>query len=415
MLGLYGMLRAWPLVLLLTACGDDGAGMLPDAPVGQDGDVVDAPPGGTVTVLVWTGNAQRDETSMVLFQAANGSVISRVEADMGEAVGEVPAGGMVTVVQGNIITTVVQVAGGDVITVGNDVPITPGTATVVVPASPGGTTGHQVFGPCGAGSSTSTTITFSMSGPCPQPAKVVAVARAGATTPAFIVEDATIVEDEDTTLVGPWVSAAQLTATFDNLPATVERAMASAGSRMGTSTLYLNPTELPAPSGGSTTGSLAVPPAFGDGTELRYYLYYQGLDAYQQGSVTVAGATTSHTFDGGQLLPWITGYQGSFDDIAWTQSSGDSYDGAIATIEYQYKNHALLTWRVVLPESARQFTLPQAPEIEFPKQADQREVHVELIESSAFDWAGMRAKAGATSFRRDNTMPAIRTLRSSTR
>ncbi|MFN0247113.1 MAG: hypothetical protein ACKV2T_09395 [Kofleriaceae bacterium] len=389
--------------------------MLPDAPVPQDGEVVDTPPGGTVTVTVWTGNAQRDATAIVLFQAANGSVVSRVEADNGLASGEVPAGGMVTVVQRSIVTTIAQVAGGDEITVGTDVPSTPGMATVVVPAAPGGTTGMQVYGPCGAGSSTTTTIPFTMSAACPQPAKVVAVARAGAAPQAFVVEDVAIVENEETTLAGPWAAPAQFTATIENVPATVERVMASAGSRIGTSTLYLNPTLLPAPTGGSTTGSIAVPPAFGDGTELRYYLYYQGFTAYQQGSVTVAGATTSHTFDGSDLLPWITGYQGSWDDIAWTQSSGAAYDGAIATIEYQYKNYTQLTWRVILPESARQFTLPDSADIEIPKEVDQSEVHVELIESSAFDWAGMRAKAGATSFRRDDTMPAIRTLRSSTR
>ena len=60
--------------------------------------------------------------------------------------------------------------------------------------------------------------------------------------------------------------------------------------------------------------------------------------------------------------------------------------------------------------------LPMLPsDIELPKQADQREIHVELVDGTAFDWNDMRQMGGATSFRRDDTMPAIRTVRYSRR
>lgn len=87
---------------------------------------------------------------------------------------------------------------------------------------------------------------------------------------------------------------------------------------------------------------------------------------------------------------------------------------AIAQFDFNYKTATLLSWRVILPEAARQFTLPMLPaDIELPAQADQTDVHVELVESSAFDYADMRSSAGTTRFRRDESLPAIRTLRSS--
>jgi hypothetical protein len=400
------------LLAVLVACGDDGARELPDAPA-TDGDI-DAPPGGSVTVTAWTGNATRDPDAIVLFQSASGALMSRTTANAsGMATGEVPAGGMVTVVQDNTITTIAQVGGGDSIAVGNNVMGTPGTATIALPAAPGGTTNHQVLAPCGSGTAAGTTLSFALFTQCPQPVTVVAVARAGATQQAFLVESATIAAGSTTTLTGPWVSPVQFSATIENLPSSVTRALAAAGSRIGTTTTYRLPTDLPAPSGGTTTGTIAVPAAFGDGTDLQYFLG-QGFEAYQQGYESVAGARTTHTFDGSHLLPWIGTITETNNGVAWTQSSGDSYDGAIATFSFNYKSATLLTWRVILPESARQFTRPTLPsDIELPAEAQEIETHIELVESSAFDYAIMRATGGATSFRRDDSMPAIRTLRSS--
>ncbi len=402
------------LLGLLVACGDDGAGELPDAPT-ADGEMLDdAPPGGSVTVTAWIGNAARDSDAVVLFQRADGTLVSRADTDAnGVATGEVPSGGMITVVQGTTWTTIVQVGGGDEIAVGNNVMSTTGTAGIVLPAAPGGTTNHQVVGPCGSGSSAGTTISFQMNAPCPQPATLVAVARAGATQQAFLVESVAINAGSTTTLTGAWTTPVQFAATIENLPASVTSAVASAGSRIGTTTVYTFPTDLPVPSGGTTTGTIAVPPAFGDGTDLRYYLH-EGFDAYQQGFESVAGARTSHTFDGSRLVPWIESLNETENGVTWTQSSGESYDGAIATFDFTYKTATLLSWRVILPESARSVTLPMLPsDIQLPKQAEGTEVHVELIESSAFDYADMRATGGASSFRRDETMPAIRTLRNS--
>ncbi len=403
------------MLAALTACGDDGTNALPDAPP-ADGEVLgDAPPGGSVTVTAWTGNAVRDANAIVLFQRANGTLVSRADTDAnGMATGDVPAGGMVTVVQPSVFTTIVQVGGGDAIEVGNNVLSTPGTATLVLPAAPGGTTNHQVLvASCGNGSSAGTTIPFTMFAPCPQPTTLVAAARAGAATLAFLVESVAITPGTTTTLTGTWATPAQFSATIENLPASVTRALATAGSRVGTTTAYALPTDLPAPSGGTTTGTIAVPPAFGDGTDLRYFVG-QGFDAYQQGFESVAGARSAYTFDGSHLLPWIQSLAQQGNSVTWTQSSGDSYDGAIATIEFQYKNSTQLTWRVILPEAARQFVLPTLPsDIELPTKAPDLAVHVELVESSAFDYAAMRAKGGSTAFRRDESMPAIRTLRSS--
>ena len=402
------------LLAVLGACGDDGARELPDAPMVDGDTLVDVPSGGSVTVTAWTGNASRDPEAIVLFQTASGSLVSRVVADAnGVAAGDVPAGGMVTVVQSGGITTIVQVAGGDAIAVGANVTFTPGSATVTLPAAPGGTTNHQVFAACGSGSSAGTSVPISMFTACLQPAAVVAVARAGSTTQAFLVEDAAITEGSTTTLTGAWVTPAQFTAAIENLPASVTRALAAAGSRVGTTTVYALPTDLPAPSGGTTTGTLAVPPAFGDGTDLGYFIG-RGFEAYQQGYESVTGTRTTHTFDGSHLLPWIESMEGKNNGVVWTQSSGDSYDGAIATFDFNYKGSTLLEWRVILPESARQFTLPTLPDdIELPSEAQETEVHVELVESSAFDYAQMRAIGGSTRFRRDSEMPAVRTLRSS--
>ncbi len=406
----------WLLLFALGACGDDGARELPDAPMLDGGDVVDAPPGGIVTVTAWSGNASRDMDAIVLFQTASGALVSRANTDAnGVAMGEVPAGGMVTVVQDSTITTIVQVAGGDEIAVGNNVVTAAGTATVTVPTPPGGTTSHQVITPCGSGNSTSTTISLSLSTTCPQPATIVGVALAGTTPQAFLVESAMITGGGSATLTGTWAAPAQFGATFENLPAIVTRAVVYASSRVGTTTLYAAPTELPAPSGGTTTGTLAVPPAFGDGTDLRYFVG-PSFDVYQQGVESVSGARTSHTFDGSHLLPWIETKAVSGNGVSWTQSSGDAYDGAIVTIEFQYKGSTRLEWRVIVPSSAREVVLPMLPDdIELPTQAQDLDVHVELIESPAFDYADMRATGGARSFRRDDTLPAIRTLRSSFR
>ena len=403
------------LLAALAACGDDGVNTLPDAPP-ADGEILgDAPPGGSVTVTAWAGNAARDADAIVLFQRANGTLVSRVDTDAnGMATGDVPAGGMVTIVQSSGFTTIVQVGGGDAIEVGNNVLSTPGTATLVLPAAPGGTTNHQLLAAqCGNGASAGTTITFTMFAPCPQPTTLVAAARAGAATLAFLVESVAITPGSTTTLTGTWATPAQFSATIENLPASVTRALATAGSRVGTTTAYALPTDLPAPSGGTTTGTIAVPPSFGDGTDLRYFLG-QGFEAYQQGFESVAGARSAHTFDGSHLLPWIQTIDGSSNGVTWTQSSGESYDGAIVTFDFNYKTATLLSWRVILPEAARQFTLPMLPaDIELPAQADQTDVHVELVESSAFDYADMRSSAGTTRFRRDESLPAIRTLRSS--
>jgi hypothetical protein len=410
------MYSAWPAALLglLVACGDDGARELPDAPTTDGGDIVDAPPGGSVTVTAWAGNAVRDPDAIVLFQTASGSIASRVNADAnGTATGDVPAGGMVTVVQSSRFTTIVQVAGGDEIAVGNNVASVTGTATVTLPTAPGGTTTHQVITPCGSGSSAGASVPVALFATCPQPAMVVGVARAGATAQAFLVESASITAGTTTSLGGAWATPVQFSATFENLPAFVTRAVAYASSRIGTTTLYAVPTELPAPSGGTSTGTLAVPPAFGDGTDLRYFVG-RGFDAYQQGFESVSGTRTSHTFDGGTLLPWIETVEPTGNGVSWTQSSGDSYDGARVTFEFQYKGATQLEWHVIAPESARGITLPMLPnEIEIPKQAQELEVHVELIESPSFDYADMRTTGGTTSFRRDDTLPAIRVLRSS--
>lgn len=405
------------VVLILGACGDDGVRALPDAPTVDGETSVDAPPGGAVTVTAWTGNGVRDPDAIVLFQTASGSLVSRAGTDAnGSASGDVPAGGMVTVVQGDTITTIVQVGGGDALTVGNNVMAMPGTATVVVPVAPAGTTNHQVLGACGGGSSAGTTISFAMVAACPQPSTVVAVARAGATTQAFLVESVAIGAGATTTLTGAWVAPAGFRAIVENVPASVTRVLSAAGSRFGTTTVYAVPTELPAPANGSSEGTIPFPPVFGDSVDVRLFVG-QGFEAYQQSSETLPGTgRDTFTFDASQLLPWIESIDGDFADVAWTQSSGDDYDGAIATIEYQYKSSTQLTWRVILPPSARQFALPMLPsDIELPAQADQTEVHVELVDGTAFDWAGMRAMGGASSFRRDDTMPAIRTLRSSRR
>ncbi len=69
------------LLAALAACGDDGVNTLPDAPP-ADGEILgDAPPGGSVTVTAWAGNAARDADAIVLFQRANGTLVSRVDTD----------------------------------------------------------------------------------------------------------------------------------------------------------------------------------------------------------------------------------------------------------------------------------------------------------------------------------------------
>ena len=254
-----------------------------------------------------------------------------------------------------------------------------------------------------------------MSATCTQPTTVLGIARAGASAQAFLVESAAISAGATTALTGPWATPAQFTATFENLPPSVTRAIAYATSRVGTSVLYLPLNELPPPSGGATTGTFPVPPAFGDGTELGYFVG-RGFEAYQRGFTSVSGARTMHTFDGSALLPWIETLASSYTQTSWTVSDGDSYDGTLVTFDFQYKNSTVLTWRVILPASARSIVLPSLPsDIQLPVDANDSVVNVELSESDAFDYTQMRATAGATSFRRDDTLPAQRTLRSSSR
>ena len=420
----------WALIAVLAgsatlvACGDDGARMLPDAPPsGSDGAVdapVDVPAGGSVTVTVWNQGV-RDPDAVVLFQTANGTISSRVAVDAnGVATGEVPTGGMVTAVQDGELTTIVQVAGGDSISVGGEVAPMSGSSTVTVPAAPGGTTNHVVVSPCGAGSNASTTITLQLYTTCPQPAPVIAIANAGNTNHAYLVDTAaTIVASGTTALTGTWVTPPSFAWSVTNLPAMVTNVSASVGSRVGTTSLFTPATTLPAPSAGATSATRPAPPALGTGTLLRYFL--SDTLATQMVSRAIAStsatAPTSDTLDATNLLPWIQSIQESFSGVVWTQSSGDPYDGAIVTVEFQYKTATFVTWKVVAPATARQVTLPTLPPDlnTMFSQTDSVAASVTLYDSDAFDYAAMRAKGGTDDFARDRGLPAVYALRTSSR
>ena len=410
---------ACALTALLAACGDDGPRVLPDAP--WSGDAVDAPDdvpaGGSVTVTVWD-QGERDPAAVILLHTADGTIAQRVMTDAnGVATGEVPTGGMITVAQRGVFTTIVQAAGGDSIVVGGEVAPVRASATLTVPAAPSGTTNHVVVAPCASGGSPTTTITLTVFAPCTQPTPVLAIARGGQVDQAFLVGSATIVEDGTTDLAGTWESPAQFAWSVTNLPAPVTQVAASIGSRIGTRTPYSPVSALPAPGGGATSATVPVAPAYGDGTQLRYFL----IGATGSQGVTRAFATTSaptsDTFDAAHLLPWVESVSSNAAGMTWTQSSGDAYDGAIATFEFQYKTATFLTWRVIAPASARQVALPVLPPDLATRltQTDRLSAHVSLYESDAFDYAAMRAKGGTEDFARDRGLPAVYTLRTSSR
>ncbi len=416
-------------LVLVAACGSSHGASI-DAP-GSGGDGsgggdagIDAPPvRGDVTVHVVDKTGAAQAGAHVVFVDIDASVDDTPTDAAGDSTASVFSGASVTALHTtpggvNCITTVTQVAPGDVITLDVDafekrtVPLdttSAGTFTVGFP-SYAGANHYMIYTPCGGTSTTKTSNnSVTLEAGCVATTMDVLVVAVNSSNAALAFVDQSGVAftaGGSVTLAGTWATLPTITATYTNASPSVQNVqLARVTPDTRGAIAPPPPTVLDADvTGASTMLQVAAPaPAAAMMQTLAWpcanadVACKQTNSAWQTITQAVDGTQTAYALDvGAQLLPWL-GYP------VWMKASPTlvhvpvTGSGAIDLFEtdmqYVRNNTTIYIWRVFAP-TAGDVHFPQLPASvpgdPTPKTADTMSVtHAYACESDAI--TGYRA------------------------
>jgi len=391
--------HAFAVLTVVSSLGCSGSTEFADAGGGDDtpADGSIAPDGGvgTVTVVVLGRFFTRGEPQPgvpVLFQDADGALITRAVTDAsGEASAVVAGGSMVTVVDedANWITTIVDVEGGDRLVVGHEREqgVSSGAASVAVPA---GGSQYRVTGPCASGAGESTPVDVALTDGCGATQPLLALRNYVALDGVLYVPSQAITDGGDITINGPWQPPGTFTAAltgFDGASyAQLTTTVIGAGRRVGALAK-----DLPAAADGAIDATFPYPAA-GDATLVS--LVINGTTPGFQVYLDHTGdPRASLTLDAAATLPVPT-LGSPFDGITWEDSS--DHDGTFLRLTGEgAKGNQLATWEVALPPSMESFVPPALPDdLASLWEPVSIRTNVSVVESSGLaDYAAFRAIA----------------------
>jgi hypothetical protein len=319
----------------------------------------------------------------VLFYSASGQLLARTTTDAhGEATGVVKKGGAVTIVEAAArkITTIFDIAPGDVLTVG-DVgfwgPAPIGTATLGIP--PGldpPSEMYRVEGPCALSSFfTSTDLSVFLWPACGATRPIMATSYRtdppNDITGYLLDPEVTLVPGGTATMDGAWSPAIMFDLAVSGLPADLGGFVLE--RFLGTQNIYRFATGTLPDNNGNVAARLSQA-AGGDGTTTKLVFGFPG---------TPGGANEILEFHSGQLTSLVRDVSSDFiarpifegltrDELtpggptglvgaSWAFAGPDSADGLVALLTVFDAEFALTTWTAVLPPGTLQYRLPSLP------------------------------------------------------
>lgn len=378
---------ATALVGLLVACGAVKHGDLPDAPSASDA-AVDAPPAPVkATVLTLLSDGAADPTAKVLFQGADGSVVSDGLVDAGgHAQAMLPGGGTVSAIRITSdtpngltaqITTILGVKPGDDLTFGLKAPGTitnqGGQTTMTATFTPPDAgASYTFFTACGTDTPVATapsTVVLHFRDSCHGDTfDLLALASGGKlVSPMFLkLTSIKYVSGGPFTIPVGFTTMSTFTVNMTNVADAVSSLSVARSSMIDSASVgeELSPTSDP-PAGGSSI-TVPFPQGFGTRSEVAITMNRADSTSTQRHELHTATLVPSVDVDlGKQQLPWLTGVAPTLTGATWTTVvPGDMPDGMLTQWSGRWNDGArpvTVLWRVIQPVEATGMTLPRLP------------------------------------------------------
>ena len=374
------------LLASLSACGDDGANRLPDAPPAPDDAAVDSP--APVTTVNITTLARRYDSlapgapraGVMVFgvSAANTLVSSAVTDAAGKATLSLPDGGSVTAVYDNggskvpnLVITYVGVKPGDALTFGDrtteHAPTTGQTGTMTLSWAPvTNATHYRVYSPCyRTGYTMDTEATIDLAEYCQTPTAPVGLVAYddSETVLASVLLPAAPYTPGSTLAIAAnqWVAqpAGNLQIDLVNLDAAVTDADIGGVDELGAGELgpfwwsYPPITFRVTPKGGTASQVVSVAeaaPRKSAAAKLHHETRVGRIWAFKAATTSPVAIDTANA-------PWIDTLTLAPDGrtVSWTQTAG-TYDAALLRFVW-----SAFDWTVILPPGVTMFEVPAPP------------------------------------------------------
>ena len=377
------MTRLALLIVALTACGDDGVNVVPDAPLPIDAPDIDAPTAGTVSLTITSGSTPVEGID-VYFQNADSSLVAKVVTGAdGVASATMEPGGFVTAVDPfanlngipyNELKTFAGVKPGDQLRLGGGRDSVAVTFTVVLPPDPEGlaaeyelnsTCGSSNFASPGSAGNPGGVVTFTN---CGAMADMLVVTRDQAGVPIewFYAPNVAVAADATVDLSSSTYQAiTDATFSYQNVPA------AFPGLSMQNTLLTSRGQLYGVGSGGELTAGAATLTAkrpLVPGTTSAVFT----MTATGQAALTAHGvyawapiAATVTQDLAGVLLPEYTQaptVTASTQSLGWTSTGSTQPDFVIAEVATLREEPAQLWgWEIVAPSSGTTLAFPVLP------------------------------------------------------